>query len=111
MIDLVFWFGLVFAPYTGYANAGVEIPMFDGVSFLNADITLGDVSWSIIEQELFTYWYFGLKVTLFKKKGVYMPHYTLKTTLLDCKVALATRTYTHPIFNSVHGIGEGLELC
>jgi hypothetical protein len=28
----------------GYANAGVEIPMFDGVSFLNADITMGDVS-------------------------------------------------------------------
>lgn len=31
--------------HTGYANPGIEIPMFDGVSFLNANITLGDVSW------------------------------------------------------------------
>ena len=30
--------------HAGYINPGIEIPMFDGVSFLNADITLGDVS-------------------------------------------------------------------
>lgn len=28
----------------GYASRGIEIPMFDGISFLNANITLGDVS-------------------------------------------------------------------
>ena len=33
---------------TGYASNGIEIPMFDGVSFLNANITLGDVSWNIL---------------------------------------------------------------
>ena len=31
-------------PVLGYAHAGMEIPMFDGVSFLNAKIALGDVS-------------------------------------------------------------------
>ena len=34
-------------PFPGYVNAGIEIPMFDGVSFLNAGITLGDVSYLI----------------------------------------------------------------